>query len=171
MPSVGPRLRCRGCYAATRLPSAGGLRRCGAPSPSPRLAPKVGLEPTPSCEDRILSPARLPGKTRGGFSSPLTVATVVEGKRQLRRGHYPDRQLRCRRHNLNTHSGSSLNETFPPEEARPLLDRLEIHPTPKHASCLDMAEIELRIMRASSPTGRPVPRGRGGPSGPPHEAR
>jgi hypothetical protein len=24
------------------------------------LVPKVGLEPTPSCEDRILSPARLP---------------------------------------------------------------------------------------------------------------
>jgi hypothetical protein len=24
------------------------------------LIPKVGLEPTPSCEDRILSPARLP---------------------------------------------------------------------------------------------------------------
>ena len=27
------------------------------------LMPKVGLEPTPSCEDRILSPARLPSPT------------------------------------------------------------------------------------------------------------
>ena len=48
--------------------------------------------------------------------------------------------------NLNTHSGASLYETFPPGEARRLLDRLEIHPTPKHGSWLDMAEIGLRIM-------------------------
>jgi DDE superfamily endonuclease len=34
--------------------------------------------------------------------------------------------------NLNTQSGASLYETFPPAEARRLLDRLEIHPTPKH---------------------------------------
>src|SRR3954447_21650200 len=31
-----------------------------APDSPPRSVPKVGLEPTPSCEDRILSPARLP---------------------------------------------------------------------------------------------------------------
>ena len=48
--------------------------------------------------------------------------------------------------NLNTHSGASLYEAFAPAEARRLLDRLEIHPTPKHGSWLDMAEIELRIM-------------------------
>lgn len=50
--------------------------------------------------------------------------------------------------NLNTHSGASLYETFPPEEARRLLDRLEFHPTPKHGSWLDMAEIELRILQS-----------------------
>jgi len=50
--------------------------------------------------------------------------------------------------NLNTHSGTSLYETFPPEEARRLLDRLEFHPTPKHGSWLDMAEIELRILQS-----------------------
>ena len=48
--------------------------------------------------------------------------------------------------NLNTHSGSSLYETFPPEEARKLLSRLEIHYTPKHGSWLNIAEIELRIL-------------------------
>lgn len=48
--------------------------------------------------------------------------------------------------NLNTHAGASLSETFPPHEARRLLDRLDIHLTPKHGSWLNIAEIELRIL-------------------------
>jgi len=61
--------------------------------------------------------------------------------------HYPEAEkIRLVMDNLNTHSGVSLYEAFPPGEARRLLDRLEIHPTPKHGSWLDMAEIELRIM-------------------------
>lgn len=45
--------------------------------------------------------------------------------------------------NLNTHTGASLYETFPPAEAKRLLDKLEIHYTPKHGSWLNVAEIEL----------------------------
>lgn len=45
--------------------------------------------------------------------------------------------------NLNTHSGASLYETFEPREAKRILDRLEIHYTPKHGSWLNIAEIEL----------------------------
>ncbi len=45
--------------------------------------------------------------------------------------------------NLNTHNGSSLYETFAPEEAKRILDKLEIHYTPKHGSWLNMAEIEF----------------------------
>jgi hypothetical protein len=48
--------------------------------------------------------------------------------------------------NLNTHNPSSLYETFPPAEAKRILDRLEIHHTPKHGSWLNMAEIELGIL-------------------------
>jgi hypothetical protein len=48
--------------------------------------------------------------------------------------------------NLNTHTGASLYEAFPPDEARRLLDRLEFHHTPKHASWLNMAEIELGVL-------------------------
>ncbi len=48
--------------------------------------------------------------------------------------------------NLNTHVGSALYETFPPAEARRLLDRLELHYTPLHGSWLNMAEIELSIL-------------------------
>jgi len=47
--------------------------------------------------------------------------------------------------NLNTHTPASLYKAFPPAEARRLLDRLEIHYTPKHGSWLDMAEIELSV--------------------------
>lgn len=48
--------------------------------------------------------------------------------------------------NLNTHTGASLYEAFPPAEARRILNRLELHYTPKHGSWLNMAEIEIGIM-------------------------
>jgi transposase len=48
--------------------------------------------------------------------------------------------------NLNTHTPSSFYEAFPPEEARRLTEKLEIHYTPKHGSWLNMAEIELSVL-------------------------
>ena len=48
--------------------------------------------------------------------------------------------------NLNTHTISSLYETFPKEEAFRIAQRLEIHYTPKHGSWLNIAEIELAAM-------------------------
>ena len=48
--------------------------------------------------------------------------------------------------NLNTHTAASLYEVFEPGEARRLLDRLQIHYTPKHGSWLNMAEIELSVL-------------------------
>jgi len=50
--------------------------------------------------------------------------------------------------NLNTHVISSLYETFLPEEAFRLAQRLEIHYTPKHGSWLNIAEIELSALAA-----------------------
>jgi hypothetical protein len=47
---------------------------------------------------------------------------------------------------LNTHSLASLYAAFPPEEARRLAVRLEIHHTPRHGSWLNMAEIELSAL-------------------------
>jgi len=49
--------------------------------------------------------------------------------------------------NLNTHDTSSLYLAFPPEEARRLADRLEIHYTPKHGSWLNIAEIEFSVLK------------------------
>jgi DDE superfamily endonuclease len=51
---------------------------------------------------------------------------------------------------LNTHSAASLYEAFPPEEAKRLAARLEIHHTPKHGSWLNMAEIELSALARQS---------------------
>jgi transposase len=48
--------------------------------------------------------------------------------------------------NLNTHTPAALYEAFDPAEARRLLERLEIHYTPKHGSWLNMAEIELSVL-------------------------
>jgi len=48
--------------------------------------------------------------------------------------------------NLNTHTIGSLYKTFPPEEARQLRNKLEIHYTPKHGSWLNMAEIEINVL-------------------------
>jgi transposase len=48
--------------------------------------------------------------------------------------------------NLNTHKIASLYETFQPDEAARLRRKLEFHFTPKHASWLNMAEIELSIV-------------------------
>jgi hypothetical protein len=48
--------------------------------------------------------------------------------------------------NLNTHVRGSLYKAFEPQQARRILERLEIHYTPKHASWLNMAEIELSIL-------------------------
>jgi hypothetical protein len=48
--------------------------------------------------------------------------------------------------NLNTHKFASLYEAFPPHEARRIIEKLEIHYTPKHGSWLNMAEIELSVL-------------------------
>ena len=48
--------------------------------------------------------------------------------------------------NLNTHSEGSLYEAFEPAEARRLVEKLEIHYTPKHGSWLNMAEIEIGVL-------------------------
>jgi hypothetical protein len=48
--------------------------------------------------------------------------------------------------NLNTHTLASLYEAFPPDQARRLAERFEVHYTPKHGSWLNVAEIELSVL-------------------------
>jgi transposase len=61
--------------------------------------------------------------------------------------HYPTTpQIKVVLDNLSTHSPAALYEAFPAAEARRLLRRLEFHFTPKHASWLNMVEIEIGVL-------------------------
>ena len=67
--------------------------------------------------------------------------------RELVDVHYPQaEQIRVVLDNLSTHSPGALYETFPAPEARRLLRRIEFHYTPKHASWLNMVEIEIGVL-------------------------
>ena len=69
--------------------------------------------------------------------------------RELSDAHYPQAErIRVVLDNLSTHSAAALYETFPPAEARRVLRRLEFHYTPKHASWLNMVEIEIGVLRS-----------------------
>jgi transposase len=54
--------------------------------------------------------------------------------------------IRVVQDNLSTHTAGAIYETFPPAEARRILRRLEFHYTPKHASWLNMVEIEIGVL-------------------------
>lgn len=61
--------------------------------------------------------------------------------------HYPDvDKIKLVQDNYNTHSYGAFYENLPPEEARQLKKKLEFHYTPKHASWLNMAEIEFSAL-------------------------
>jgi len=67
--------------------------------------------------------------------------------RDLTDVHYPKAErIRVVLDNLSTHSAGALYQTFPPEEARRVLRRLEFHYVPKHASWLNMVEIEIGVL-------------------------
>src|SRR4051794_7732440 len=61
---------------------------------------------------------------------------------------YPDAGcIRVVQDNLSTHTPGSLYEAFPAPEAHRILERLEFHYTPKHASWLNMVEIEIGVLK------------------------
>lgn len=63
--------------------------------------------------------------------------------------HYPQTELvRVVMDNLSTHTARALYEAFPASEAHRILRRLEFHYTPRHASWLNMVEIEIGVLRA-----------------------
>ena len=76
--------------------------------------------------------------------------TALDWAKQIRElvdVHFPDAEkIHLIMDNLNTHNTSSLYQAFPPEEARRIARKLDIHYTPKHGSWLNMAEIELSVL-------------------------
>lgn len=71
----------------------------------------------------------------------------AECMRDLVDVHFPEAEvIRVVMDNLKTHRPAALYKAFPPEEARRILRKLEFHYTPKHASWLNMVEIEIGVM-------------------------
>ncbi len=61
---------------------------------------------------------------------------------------YPHAQsIRLVSDNLNTHDVSVLYLVYPPAEARRLVQRVAFHHTPKHASWLKCAELEINVIQ------------------------
>jgi hypothetical protein len=88
---------------------------------------------------------------RGGRAVPVTerrtAKDYAEVLRWLAEDVHPDAEVIVLvQDNLNTHTLASLYEAFPPEQARRLAERFEVHDTPKHGSWLNMAEIELSVL-------------------------
>jgi len=66
--------------------------------------------------------------------------------RDLLRRYPKARRIHLVLDNLNTHNEKSLTETFDAKQAKQLLRRIKWHHTPKHASWLNMAEIEISVL-------------------------
>ena len=67
--------------------------------------------------------------------------------RELTDVHYPKAErIRVVLDNLSTHSAGALYQSLPACEARRVRRRLEFHYVPKHASWLNMVEIEIGVL-------------------------
>ena len=89
----------------------------------------------------------LAGRRHVKVTERRTKADFAEAIRELVDEHYSEAEtIVLVVDNLNTHTLGALYETFPPEEARRIAAKLEIHYTPKHGSWLNMAEIELSVL-------------------------
>jgi DDE superfamily endonuclease len=76
-----------------------------------------------------------------------TMVDFAHCMRDLVDSHFPQAEkIVLVMDNLNTHKLASLYEAFTPQEARRIMEKLEIHYTPKHGSWLNMAEIELSVL-------------------------
>lgn len=78
-----------------------------------------------------------------------TCVEFAECMRELVDVHYPQAdRIRVVLDNLSTHSAGALYQALSPDEARRVLRRLELHYVPKHASWLNMVEIEIGVLKS-----------------------
>jgi hypothetical protein len=90
----------------------------------------------------------LAGKRHVAVTECRTRKDWAQQVKQMLDERYPDAiKVRLVMDNLNTHNIASLYETFEPQVALCLAERLDIHFTPKHGSWLNMAEIELSVLK------------------------
>src|SRR5499426_3547375 len=89
----------------------------------------------------------LAGHRQVKVTARRTAIDFAQVRRELVDEHYPHAEnIVLVMDNLHTHTPASLYEALAPTEARRLLERLEIHDTPKPGSWLAMAETELSVL-------------------------
>ncbi len=80
-------------------------------------------------------------------TSRRTKLDFAQQMKELVDVHYPKaKRITVVMDNLNTHKMSCLYEAFTPEEARRIIENIEVVHTPKHGSWLNMAECELSVL-------------------------
>jgi len=90
----------------------------------------------------------LAGKRHVAVTERRTMKDWAQQIKQMLDDRYQEAiKVRLVMDNLNTHKVASLYETFEAREARRLAERLDIHYTQKHGSCLNMAEVELSVLK------------------------
>jgi DDE superfamily endonuclease len=101
-------------------------QRCGTANVFCAVEPRAGRHftwPTPNRSGQQF--ARMLQRLAKAYSSARTIHLVLD--------------------NLSTHARSSLTSLLGPDQADQLWSRFTIHHTPKHASWLNQAEIEISI--------------------------
>ena len=98
---------------------------------------------------------------KGGYRAATVTKrrTKQDFAHEMKRIMELPRYLTCRKihvvlDNLNTHFEKSFLETFGKDETETIMRRIQFHYTPKHASWLNMAEIEIGILNRQCIRGR-----------------
>src|SRR5215510_2740062 len=119
-----------------------------------RKRPVVCFDESPT---QLIGEVRQPVKAKPGqlerydceYKRNGTAIDFATCMRELVDVHFPRAErIRVVLDNLSTHTAGALYQAFPPAEARRLLHRLEFHYVPKHASWLNMVEIEIGVLRS-----------------------
>ena len=145
-------------YSSARSAAPGGLLR-REPDPADRRGPpadpgRAGKIERYDCEYRRNGTANLfvfLDVLRSWRTVKVTERRAAEDfadcMRDLVDLHYPKAErMRVVIDNLSTHSAGALYEAFPAAEAHRVLRRLEFYYAPKHASWLNMVEIEIGVL-------------------------
>lgn len=115
-----------------------------APGHPARVDYEYGREGTCTC---LLAVAPHEGWRHVDVRAHRANADFAHVLRGLAEERYPEAAvIRVVLDNLSTHSPAAFYQTFPPTEARRLTERFEFHYTPKHASWLNMAELEFAAL-------------------------
>src|SRR6516164_3345471 len=126
------------------------LARCASPSLASQVNASVTTTNISATEPSICSSSwtRIGHSARSKVTDSRSAVDFAACMRDLTDIHYPKAErIRVVLDNLSTHTAGALYEAFPPCETRRVLERLEFHYVPKHASWLNMVEIEIGVLR------------------------